>query len=207
MRYEPDLARLPLPEYRELLRGQTPLPSRRALWEGLDDLFARIEALGIPTVAALLRALSTPQKIEAFAARSGVDAGILQLLKREAGALAIKPVALCAFPGTDPALLAALAAQGVKTSKEYFESAVDPHSDLYALCDLARINGIGPNAARMFLDAGYRSAADIAAADAQGLLRRIAADNAAHRYYRGTLGIKDMQFCIDMARLLLKLCQ
>ena len=207
MRYAPDLERLPLAEYRELLRVQNLLPSRRILLDGLEEKFKRMQALGVHTAADLLGALSSPAKMEAFAATSGIPAAYLTILRRETGALQPKAVPLSDFPGVDPALIADLATRGIHHTKAYFEQPDDPGGDLYALCDLSRINGVGPGAARMFLDAGYRSAADIAAADAEGMLRRIEADNAAHRYYRGTLGLKDMQFCIRLAGLLHRLCR
>jgi predicted flap endonuclease-1-like 5' DNA nuclease len=64
------------------------------------------------------------------------------------------------------------------------------------------MNGVGPNAAKMLYEAGYHSPADVAAADAGTMLARVAAVNADGRYYAGKLGEKDMQFCIDSARLL-----
>jgi len=205
MRYDPDLSQIPLPAYRNMLRRQNLLPSRRLLLEDLEENFARMQALSIATVADLRRALSSPAKIAAFAAKSGIAAKYLTVLRRETGTLLVKPVPLAAFPGTDTAQIDALRARGIRTSRDYFEAETDPGSELYCLCDLARINGVGPNAARMLCDAGYRSPAEIAATDAETLLSRIAGANAAHRFYQGTLGLKDMQFCIDMAGLLTKL--
>lgn len=205
VRYGLDLAAVPLPAYRDMLRGRNLLPSRRLLLQGLEENFARMQALGIRTAADLLKVLSTPAKIAGFAAQSGVSEEYLTILRREAGTLVVKPVPLSAFPGVDEALVGALAAEGVKTSRDYFETARDRDGELYCLCDLARINGVGPNAARMFYEAGYRSPAAIAAVDAETLLAGIGAANAAHRYYQGTLGLSDAQFCIDMAGLLEKL--
>lgn len=203
MAYAVDLAKIPLGGYLALLKGRTLLPSRRMLLVGADVAFAKIEAQGITTVARLLNALSTPSKIEALAKQSGVAAAYLAVLRREAGTLAPKPVPLAAFPGTDKAEIEALAIRGIKTSKQLWEGG-EPVGRLYALCDLARVNGVGPSAAAMFYAAGCRSAADIAGADAAELLLRVGRANRGGRYYAGTLGEKDMRFCIGAAELLLR---
>ena len=207
MVFQPDLAKLSLTAYRELLRHQNLLPSRRMLLEGLEEKFARLQALEIHTVAALLRALSTFAKVESTAAAAGIPVNYLKVLKREAGALLPKPIPLRDFPGLPPEQLAALETEGIQTSKAYCEAGRKPGGELYSLCNLARINGVGANAAKLLFDAGYRSPADVAAATAEAMLAQIAADNAAHRYYQGTLGLKDVQFCIDMATLLEHCCR
>ena len=75
---------------------------------------------------------------------------------------------------------------------------------MFCLCDLVRINGVGPLAARAFYEAGYQSALDVSEADPQEMLEKVSEVNEIHRYYKARLGIKDMQFCIDFARLLKK---
>jgi predicted RecB family nuclease len=206
MRYDPDLARLSLDAYRELLAQQNLLPSRQALLDGIEEKFSQLKALGVTTVAKLQQALSIPAKIAGITAKSGVPAAYLVILKREAGTLKQKPVPLACFPETDKALIESLLAKGIKTSKDYYESQC-AGGELYALCDLVRINGVGPCAARMFYEAGYRSVLDVAQADAPALLNRITAVNDAKRYYQGKLGEKDMQFCIGFANVLLRLCE
>lgn len=78
----------------------------------------------------------------------------------------------------------------------------DFSDELFCLCDLVRINGVGPIAARAFHEAGYRSASDVAAADAAVMLEKVSAVNEAQHDYKAKLGLKDMLFCIDFALLL-----
>ena len=94
-----------------------------------------------------------------------------------------------------------LRAQGIVSSKDGFERG-EANSELFCLCDLARINGVGGVAARAFYEAGYRSVADVAATGAKDMLARVSAVNNEHGYYKAKLGEKDMQFCIDFARLI-----
>jgi hypothetical protein len=133
---------------------------------------------------------------------SGISEEYLVILKREIGSLEQKPVPLSGFPGIDRSLLAKLGVVGLKTSKDYWESKQDFSDELFCLCDLVRINGVGPIAARAFYEAGYLSVSDVAASDAAVMLEKVSAVNEAQHYYKAKLGLKDMQFCIDFALLL-----
>ena len=94
----------------------------------------------------------------------------------------------------------------MKTSKDYFDRLQDSSDELFCLCDLVRINGVGPVAAKAFFEAGYRSVADVAGANAPVMLEKVSAVNDIRQYYKAKLGEKDMQFCIDFALLLDKYC-
>ena len=203
MPYNIDLSRLPLQEYRELLKSQNLLPGRRMLRENIDANFERMGREGIADVAQLKKRLATPEKIAAFAAATGVPAQYLTILKREAGSLEQKPVPISDFPGVERALVSALREQGVKTSKEYYESGLCEPGELYYLCDLVRINGVGAVAARAFYEAGFRFVTDVAHADPADMLKKVTAVNEKKGYYKAKLGVKDMQFCIDFARVLI----
>lgn len=95
------------------------------------------------------------------------------ILKREIGSLEQKPVPLSGFPVIDPSLITKLGGAGLKTSKEYWETKQDLSDEQFCLCDLVRINGVGPVAARTFYEAGYRSVSDVAAADAAIMLKKV----------------------------------
>ncbi len=87
MSYSPDLSVLAIQDYRDMLKHKDLLPGRRLLLEGLDGHFASIADRGIADVAALQRALSTPKKRAAFAATTGIPDEYLVLLRREIGGL------------------------------------------------------------------------------------------------------------------------
>ena len=202
MCYHVDMDRLSLSSYRTLLTKQNLLPGRRLLHQNIDRHFALLENRGIRTAAQLYKALRTPVKRKALAEDTGIPEEYLTLLNRELGSLAQKPVPLASFPDILPARLEELHAAGLQTSRDVFEQGQATPDDLWRLCDLVRINGVGPAAAMAFLAAGYRSVADVAAADAAQMLGRVTAVNALHSYYKAKLGLKDMQFCIDFASLL-----
>jgi len=204
MKYNLDLERLFVQEYKTLLKQQNLLPGRRILLLEIDENFTVFESMEINTVAQLKKSLSTPAKIADIIAVSGITEEYLVILKREIGSLVQKPVPLSGFPDIDPSLVAKLGGAGLKTSKEYWESKQDFSDELFCLCDLVRINGVGPIAARAFYEAGYQSVYDVAVADVAAMLEKVSVVNEAQHYYKAKLGLKDMQFCIDFALLLNK---
>ncbi len=204
MEYNLDLDGLSVQEYKDLLKQQNLLPGRRILWQDIDRNFALFESKGIKSVADLKKSLSTPKRIAAFATESGISEEYLVILKREIGSLEQKAVPLSEFPGINSLLLEKLGESGLRTSKEYWDQKPDVPGELFCLCDLVRINGVGPVAARAFYEAGYHSASEVATADAEDMLEKVSAVNEVHHYYKAKLGIKDMQFCIDFALLLNK---
>ncbi len=207
MRYSFDLKQITVTDYELLLKNQNLLPGRRILLEEIDSRFEGIRRMGIDTADRLKKELSTPQKLAAFAEKSGIPEEYLVILKRELGSLEQKPVPLANFPALDGALLKTFEEKGVRSSKDYLERAAGTSAELDALCDLVRINGVGAVAARAFYEAGYRSAADVARAEAGEMLKRVNAVNEQNKYYSAKLGVKDMQFCIDFAVLLEKYCK
>lgn len=204
MKYSIDLESLPIYEYKALLKQQNLLPGRRILWQGIEENFAFFERQGIKSIAELKKRISSPKKIATFASKSGISEEYLVILKREIGSIEQKPVSLSDFPGIDGSLLDQLSELGLITSKDYWNQKQGYTDELFCLCDLLRINGVGPLAARAFYEAGYQSALDVSEADPQEMLEKVSEVNEIHRYYKARLGIKDMQFCIDFARLLKK---
>lgn len=206
MGYTLPLEQIPLDDYAKLLRRQNLLPGRRMLQEQLDERFALLASSGIANLASLSAALATPVKLAALAAKVGIPEEYLTLLRRELGSLAQKPVPLSDFPGCDEVQIRSLANAGIRNSRDYWEQCKKHGDELSALCDLVRINGVGAVAARAFYEAGFMDVASVAQAKAAEMLTRVNAVNAERGYYKAKLGEKDMQFCIDYAKLLLLYC-
>jgi hypothetical protein len=204
MKYNLDLSNLSIQKYKELLKSQNLLPGRRLLLHNIDQNFEIIGNCKINNMFELKKALSTPKKLALFASNSGLSENYLKILKREIGTFEQKPVLLKDFPNIDTVLLFNLEANGIATSKDYYEYYYNKQDELFCLCDLVRINGVGPLAARTFFEAGYESVFDVANANASILLKKVSKINDVKHYYKANLGIKDMQFCIDFASLLIK---
>jgi hypothetical protein len=218
MGYLIDLKNIPIADYLHLLKNQDLIPSRKMLQDDIDANFKAMQDAGIRSVAELKAAISTPQKITMFSAQSQVSIEYLTLLKREIGSLDQKPVLLAHFPGIDPLVIKKLNDGGIESSKNYYdlycsqgsgkklaallEVSLQVVEDLWALSNLVRLNGVGALAARTFLDAGYRSVADVANARAGEMLAKVTQVNETRHYYSAKLGQKDIQFCIDFAKTL-----
>lgn len=206
MEYGLDLSCLSVGSYKELLRKQNLLPGRRILLQDIDRNFDIIENCGIENVLQLKKALSTSQKIASFASKHDLSEEYLMILKREIGSLEQKSVPLSDFPGMDTAFISYLNGIGIKTSKDYYNSNPTEKDELFCLCDLVRINGVGAIAARAFYESGYTGVSEIAGADAAEMLQKVSEINGIRQYYKANLGVKDMQFCIDFASLLMRFC-
>jgi hypothetical protein len=204
MEYNLDLRNLSIEDYKELLKNQNLLPGRRILLLNIDQNFEIIRNCKIKNVFELKKALSTSKRVILFASKSGLTENYLKILRRETGTFEQRPVLLKNFPGIAIGILSNLEVEGIKTSKDYYERYSNKKDELFCLCDLARINGVGPLAARVFYEAGYQCVSDVAYADASVMLNKVTKINEAKHYYKANLGIKDMQFCIDFANLLIK---
>ena len=202
MGYTLPLEQISLADYQQLLQKQNLLPGRRMLLDQIEERFALLVSCGIATAAQLAAALASPNKLSALAAKTGIPEDYLTLLRRELGSLSQKPVPLSDFPGCDKAQIQQLADSGIRNSREYWENSVEREGVLFALCDLVRINGVGAVAARAFYEAGFVSVAAVAGATASDMLSRVSAVNEKAGYYKAKLAEKDMQFCIDYAKLL-----
>lgn len=214
LRYEPNLGAVSIRAYGDILKHSNLLPGRRLLLDQLEAHITRLEQAGIGSLQALSDALFTPKRLRALSERSGVPIESLTVLRREIGALIPKPLPLSAFPGIPSEPVEALASRGIRTTKDYFEQVSgaqdfgswgiggEAAAGLDALCDLARINGVGAATATALFAAGFRCSRSVADADAGALLQRVTAANEAYGWYQARLGLKDMRFVIDAARRL-----
>jgi len=70
MGYSVDLNKISILRYREILKKQNLLPSRKILLENLEENFHRIAATGIDNLAELKNNISSTQRLFAFAAKN-----------------------------------------------------------------------------------------------------------------------------------------
>ncbi len=210
MNYSIQLSILSVSDFKSIILGKELLPARRFIVDNIDDVFLKIQSLGIDDLQKLKSTLNNSKKLCSLAEHSGISMEYLTVLKRELHALEQSPVLLSDFGIMDGSVIDILTAQGIRTSRDYYERAgnikLDDYtqSTLSSLCDLVRVNGIGTAAAKAFFAAGYQSVKDIADGEAEDMLERISQENSKRQFYSGRLGIKDMQYCIDNAKLLLR---
>lgn len=216
--YTIDPSLLSLEEFRELTAGKSMLPGRIMLQEKIRERFHLLKLSGVHTLGDLLQVLASNSKIERFALQSGLPTAYLVLLKREAGSYLARPFPLADFPGIPFEYVELLKSRGIRNTRDFFEQVQTGQQqkdlslytgipayrleELYALCDLSRVTGVGGIFARVLYEAGIRSAREYAEADVPGLLKSCRAVIEKHGYQAGKLGEKDIQYGIEYAMVI-----
>jgi predicted flap endonuclease-1-like 5' DNA nuclease len=218
--YHLDLAQFSLKKFRRILETGAVLPGRRILKEQLAERFATLEALGIGNLQDLLDALKSKEKIEQLAKQSGLPKEYLVILRREANSYVPKPFNLSEIPEVEQVYIDRLAAVGIKTTQHLFARAKTKHDraalskladvppaklvELVKLSDLARINGVGPVFARLFYEAGADTLDKLMSRSPDELFETLQAINQAKKYTKIMATVKDVAFCMTMAKELPK---
>lgn len=215
MEYGINLNKISLHQFKLLLQDKQLSPSRRLLLKDLDDIFSVLALTGIKTLNDLAAFLKTKQKVSKAAVATGIDEVYLTQLAREAKSYITKWVRLSEFPGIADDIAQKLAKEGVKQSKQFFERVnaqgvegtakwIQVHPDkvyeLYCLCDLSRIWGVGPVFARIVFDAGVCSVADFAKADPVISFKKYKNLNDEMGYTNAKFTEDDIRMCIQMTR-------
>ena len=220
MGYSINLKKIPLPDYRDMLKGKALLPGRKLLHYDIDKAFELLESSGFCDAEALLKGIGSPKKLEAVSQGTGLSAEYLTLLKRELGGLQSKSLRLSEFPHLPSNIVSLLSETGMRDSEDVYtmtKGFAEPDrlctlagisvlqaEEVCALCDFIRINGVGKVFAHILYDAGYRCLRDIAGADAAHLRESANRISAGPKYAIEPLGMKDAQYCIDYAVALLQ---
>ncbi|MEN8202263.1 MAG: DUF4332 domain-containing protein [Bacteroidota bacterium] len=127
----------------------------------------------------------------------------ITLLKRQAGTYLARPFPLSEFPGVPYEYTELLKSKGIGNTRKYFEVArteakrkelagitgipEERLKELYVLCDLSRITGVGGSMARIAYEAGIRSIAEFAAAD---------------KHFSDQFAEEDIRSCIEYAKVI-----
>lgn len=189
------------------------IPSQQPLLTGLEESFARLEAVGVSTVADLRVRLKNDKSLKAVALDSGVDVDYLILLKRALRGFFPKPRQLRLFDWLDPALIAVLRDSGITNTTHFidamannrlpaFEQLEEGNRDvieLAALCDLSRVQWVSPTFARALVAAGYPSAESVAGADPDSLHQAVATVNKSAGFFKGSVGLRDITRLVNAA--------
>jgi hypothetical protein len=216
--YNLDREQFSLKLFNEQIRTKKMIPSRILLQEGREKYFGALEAKGIKNIKQLMAVLGNGDKIKLVARECGIPELYLTLLKREAGSYISKPFPLSDFPGIPLEYTEVLKTRGIRNTRDFFVSVQNiaqrtlmakqtgiPESrlrEIFALCDLSRITGVGGFYARIIYEAGIRSVYDFAATDATTHNRHYREVLEKRGYPVKKLSEDDLQYCIDYATLI-----
>lgn len=204
--YTLDPGTFSLRRFFDLTRDRRMLPGRVILQKNMEESFALLTASGINNLADLLRVLGSQEKIERFSIQSGMDSPYLVLLKREAGSYLARPFPLSSFPGIPFEYTELLKSRGIRNTRDFFEQTQTvsqrkemtkitgiPEArlkELYVLCDLSRICGVGGSMARLVYEAGIRSPREF---------------SVTRERFSENLSDDDISYCMDYARVIVEL--
>ena len=215
---DPDL--ISLERFMELTRNRRMLPSWVELHNKMDNSFGVLRSAGISSLGDLLRRLGSKSKLEAFSTESGLAMDYLVLLKREAGSYLARPFLLSTFPGIPFEYSEVLKSKKLVNTRDFFEGVQNDEQrakasqetgipvarlkELFALCDLSRITGVGGVFARVVYEAGIRSTREFANTHAPEHCRLYSAVVKKFNYAAGHLSEEDIRYCIDYARVVVE---
>ena len=216
--YSNDPAMISLEEFRKLTAGRNMLPGRVSLQEDMEERFDVLKGSGIENLEDLFRLLGSKPKIDNFSAQTGLSADYLVLLKREAGSYLARPFPLPNFPGIPYEYVEILKSRGIKNTKDLFEQVQTDQQqarlaestgipvyrlkELFTLCDLSRITGVGGIFARVVYEAGIRSTAEFARTEISTQLSSYRAVIEKYSYAAGKLGEEDISYGINYAKVI-----
>jgi hypothetical protein len=216
MGYYMDDRRISLSELRERIENTDLVPSRQAIVEGIVDKFELLESLGITSLADLRNEMKTPKRIVELAVKTGLEEDYLKLLRREIEGYFPNPVKLTDFDWMPAAELDKLIRYDIKDSAKLFEATETDAAmadlqaacgveagvlqKLHKCCSLTRVQWVSARTARMIILSGYNSPVELAVADADTLDAGFKRVNVDGQFYKGTIGLRDVQRLIDGAK-------
>lgn len=216
--YSIDPSLISLEEFKELTANRKMLPGRVVLHEQIDKRFCQLKHSGMETLGDLLRILGSKSKIQSLAKQTGLPENYLVLLKREAGSYLSRPFPLSSFPGIPFEYTELLKSRRINSTKNFFEQMQTQEqqaelslntgipayrlNELYSLCDLSRITGVGGIFARILYEAGIRCTEAFASSDISTLLNSCQLVIEKHGYAAGKLGEEDLKYGINYASVI-----
>jgi hypothetical protein len=191
------------------------IPSRAELKDGLGKNLAALKCQGQHSLQDLRRGLKKPSQLQELSKATGIAASYLNLLRREIERYFPKPVKLVDLKWLTKSEIASLKKAAIMNSQTLYERS-RTKADLAALvqatrfdrhalnlvihaCDLMRIQWVSPGFARMLIAAGYKSAREVAAADAEHLDAALQKANSKREYFKGTIGLRDVKRVVKAA--------
>jgi predicted flap endonuclease-1-like 5' DNA nuclease len=216
MPYHLDAENSSLGDLQKRIEATDLVPSRASLLEGIEVKMKALEQQGITTLARLRNELKTSKRLEALAKATGIEPQYLILLRREIEGYFPRPFALKSFDWLPKSEIAKLEQNGIKDTAALYEASNSRPKrtalvkatgadgtileTLAQLADLTRVQWVSPTAARMLVEAGWTSAAEVARADADELDKALVRVNAGNRFFKGKIGLRDVKRLIHAAQ-------
>jgi hypothetical protein len=194
------------------------VPSRRKLLEDIEIIFEKLKKNSIFTLADLRKSIKSPRNIAPLAEKANINIEYLTLLRREVESYFPKAYPLSAFDWLEKKQITKLERKGYTNSALLYEAFEIPSErekiitfagldkafaeGIFALVDLTRIQWVSPVFSKILVNSGYNSAQSIAEANAKELHEVVEKTNKEKRYFKGKIGIRDIERLIKSASYL-----
>lgn len=216
MAYHIDAENVDLDDLQKRIEATDLVPSRVSLLEKLGLRMQALEQQGITTLACLRKELKNSKRLEAVAKATGIELQYLTLLRREIESYFPKPFTLKSFNWLPRSELAKFERNGICDTAALYEASHSRQKRIALakstgiegaivetsaqMADLTRVQWVSPTAARMLVEAGWKSSAELAKADANELCEALERVNAGDRFFKGKIGLRDIKRLIHAAR-------
>ncbi|MEJ2544897.1 MAG: DUF4332 domain-containing protein [Calditrichaceae bacterium] len=215
MSYSIDPIKVSLNDLQNRIEDTNLVPSRASLLDGIENKFKLLKQYGIKTFADLRKEIKNAKNIPSFSSKTGIDVNYLTLLRREIESYFPKPSKLKEFNWMPKDEIGKLESNGIKDTASLHHAAYDAKNaadlarsknvdsefmeTMIKLADLCRVQWVSLITARMLVEAGYDSASALAAADSKILCNALMQVNKGGRFYKGNIGLRDIQRLIKAA--------
>ncbi len=218
MAYKTDFSNISLHDYKQRLKAQDMIPSWIPLLENIDDQFERLNKNGISNIEELREKIRTKKRLKDFNLDTSIDSDYLTLLARELNSRVSKPLKLSKFPNQDKSLIKKLEASNIKSTEQLYNAVYQSTSikelsekmsvpstslqELICLSELTRMRWVSHTFAYVLYKSGYNTVKAVSQTDVSTLYKEIKSTNVALQLYKGSIGERDIQRCIDDAKFM-----
>ncbi len=192
------------------------IPSRTALLTDIDAVFEKLAQQGIHSMMDLQKSFKNLKHLEILSKTTEIDLQYLVLLRREVESYLPKPFHLEEIDWVSSHVIKKLLENNITNSEQYYvkfadkgyrssfakETGIDHESLVYLsnLVSLCRVQWVSPNTGRMLIEAGYDNCQKLSSADANELFAAMDRVNENGKYFKGTIGLRDIKRLIEAAK-------
>lgn len=204
--YSIDLSKITLDEFKRIMLSSQLLPSQRLILSDIEENIEKLKDKDIFNIQELHNLLKKRNDYPAISESMHIDKDYLVILNRMVNSFIVKELPLPKIKVFTEDELQALANEGIKNTKHYYETYINPENKKksnispekleYALriIDLLRMNGVGVDFAKTLYDMGIKSTSDYNKTTSDKILKSFKEFNKNSSLTRATLGITDIDY-------------
>jgi len=216
--YSINLAKFSITDFVEILKSIDLLPGRRILLTEIEALKAAVDRLNINNLADLQILLKRKADYPKLAFELGISEDYLIVLNREISSYVSKPLKIDDINFFTSQEIVVLTNLSIKTTKDLYLKALNQSDrkllsqqskisiekicEASGICDLLRVNGIGPSFARALTQIGIRSVSDYLNSQSTDILVKFESYVKTASDLKSKLGLKDIEYCKRFCRKL-----